>query len=171
MAFQFAFTRGSIEIKSRNWADAAADLARLAQEFPKHPKAAQSHLLAAYALGKSQTTTTLASSANPAQAGTNVTFTASVNGNGLTGSVAFTDVGSTIAGCAAVALSGSGKTMSASCGTSSLSAGTHSIVATYGGDASNAGSASAPLSQVINGGGKAASTGAIRSFVTRAPRA
>jgi hypothetical protein len=119
--------------------------------------------LTAYALGRSQTTTTLTSSTNPAQVGDNITFTASVNGNGPTGTVALSDGGNPIAGCTAMLLSGSGNTMTASCGTSGLAAGTHSIVATYSGDAANAGSASAPLSQVINGGGKATSTTTLAS--------
>jgi tetratricopeptide (TPR) repeat protein/TolA-binding protein len=52
LAFQFAFTRASIEIKLKSWADAAADLVELAGEYPQNPKAPQAHLLAAYALGK-----------------------------------------------------------------------------------------------------------------------
>src|SRR5208282_3562106 len=92
-------------------------------------------------------TTTLASSANPSAVGSSVTFTATVAGSSPTGSVNFTDGGSSIAGCAAVALS-SGK---ATCTTSGLAAATHSIVANYGGDANNQASASAALSQVVNG--------------------
>jgi hypothetical protein len=120
-----------------------------------------SNQLTAYAVGRSQTTTTLVSSANPAPVGANVTFTASVTGNAPTGSVAFTDGGSSISGCAAAALAGSGNTKTASCSTSGLAAGTHSIVAAYSGDAVNAGSASAPLSQVI--GSKATSTTTLAS--------
>jgi hypothetical protein len=52
LAFQFGFTRGSIEIKLKSWDAAAADLIELAEEFPKNAKAGQAHLLAAYALGK-----------------------------------------------------------------------------------------------------------------------
>ena len=97
----------------------------------------------------SPSTTTLASSANPSTAGTGVTFTASVTGLAPTGSVNFIDGSSAIAGCAAVALSGG----SAQCSTSALTQGTHSIVASYSGDANNAASQSALLSQVVNGSG------------------
>jgi hypothetical protein len=79
-----------------------------------------------------------------------VTFTATVVGTAPTGNVNFTDGGTSIAGCAAVALSGIGNTRTAACSTSSLSAGSHSIVAAYGGDAGNATSSSAALSQVVN---------------------
>ncbi len=53
LAFHFGFTRASIEIKSRSWADAAADLLELSEQFPKNPKTPEAHLLAAFALGKS----------------------------------------------------------------------------------------------------------------------
>jgi hypothetical protein len=98
------------------------------------------------------TTTMLASSPNPSTVGMNVTFTATVTGSAPTGTVGFTDGGSSISNCAAVALGGSGNTRTAQCSTSSLAVGTHSIMATYGGDAANAGSTSATLSQVVNSG-------------------
>jgi serine protease len=96
------------------------------------------------------TTTSLSSSANPATAGIAVTFTASVSGSAPTGTVAFRDGGTPISGCSAVAIGGSGDTRSAVCTTSALAAGTHTIVAAYGGNATNAASTSAPLSQVID---------------------
>jgi PKD repeat protein len=102
------------------------------------------------------TTAALASSANPSAAGGSVTFTASVTGVNPTGSVYFTDGGSDIAGCGAVALSGSGNTRTAACSTANLAAGTHSIVASYAGDANNLASASSTLAQVVKasrGGG------------------
>ena len=120
-----------------------------------------SNHLTAYGFGQSQSATTLASSANPAPVGANVTFTATVTGNAPTGSVAFKDGGNSIGSCAAVALSGSGNMKTAVCTTSSLAAGTHSIVATYSGDGANAGSASAALSQVISS--KVASTTTLAS--------
>ena len=94
--------------------------------------------------------TTLTSSANPATVGTSVVFTATVAGTAPTGSVNFIDGASSIAGCSAVALTGSGDSKTAKCTTSSLTAATHSIVASYGGDSGNAGSSSTALSEVVN---------------------
>ena len=102
--------------------------------------------------GAAATTTTLASSTNPSTAGASVTFTATVTGIAPTGNVNFTNGGVSITGCSAVALTGSGNTRTAACSTSTLAAGTRSIVANYGGDAGNVASASAALSQVVNGG-------------------
>jgi hypothetical protein len=92
------------------------------------------------------TTTTLTSSPNPSVGGQSVTFTATVaaSGSGVpTGTVTFTD-GSTSLG--AGTLSGGIATFS----TSALTAGTHSITATYSGDANFAGSTSVLLSQTVN---------------------
>jgi YVTN family beta-propeller protein len=89
----------------------------------------------------------LGSSANPSLVGATVTFTASVTGGSGSGSgvVDFRDGGTTISGCAGVALvSGS-----ASCSTPSLALGTHSITAAYGGDAHYAPATSPALSQVV----------------------
>ena len=95
------------------------------------------------------TTTTLTSSNNPSNPGSSVTFTATVSGIAPTGTVNFTDGGASIAGCAAATLNGSGNVRTATCATTALAAGTHSIVANYSGDAANTGSASPALSQVV----------------------
>ncbi len=105
------------------------------------------------ALGPAVSTTTVASSLNPSTLGTNVTFTATVTGTAPTGSVNFKDGAASISGCSAVALAGSGNSRTATCSTSALTAATHSITAAYGGDAGNAASTSAALSQVVNAGG------------------
>src|SRR5205823_6432471 len=119
------------------------------------------------AVGPTPSTTALASSLNPASVGASVAFTANVSGNAPTGSVNFTDGGSALTGCGAVALSGVGNTRSATCSSSALSSGTHSIVASYVGDTGNSGSTSAALSQVINTSGRSnvalASAGAVAS--------
>lgn len=96
-------------------------------------------------------TTTLASSANPAAPGSSVTFTATVTGTNPTGSVNFAESGTTIAGCGAVALTGAGNARTAACATSSLAPGTHSMSAAYAGDTANGASTSIALSQVISG--------------------
>ncbi len=94
---------------------------------------------------KADTTTALTSSANPSVRGQSVTFTATVSGMSPSGSVILKDGGATLAGCDAVALSGG----SAQCSLPSPALGTHDILATYGGDATNA-SSSGTLAQVVN---------------------
>lgn len=92
------------------------------------------------------TTTTLASSANPAPAGQSVTFTATVQagaGNSATGTVTFLD-GSTTLGTATVS-SGS-----APFTTSSLAPGSHSITAAFSGSTDFAASTSAVLTETVN---------------------
>ena len=111
--------------------------------------------------GKAATTTTLASSANPSAVGASVTFTATVTGSAPTGSVGFTADGTTISGCGAVALpSGSGEQQERDLQYLEPRGGTHSIVATYGGDAANNGSTSAAFSQVVNSSKTASTTSA-----------
>src|ERR1019366_4689311 len=79
---------------------------------------------------------------------------------------AFTDGGSTITGCGAMALpAGAANSKIATCGTSSLSVGTHSIVATYSGDAGNNGSTSTTGSQVVKTGSTTLSSSGSPSLV------
>jgi hypothetical protein len=112
----------------------------------------QSAHLAAFGVTGSPgpTTTTLVAAPNPANAGANVAFTATVTGTAPTGNVAFTEAGVALTGCSAVALSGGGNSPTAVCNIASLSVGTHSIVASYGGDGGNLGSASAPIGETID---------------------
>jgi hypothetical protein len=113
--------------------------------------------------GGASTTTALVSAPNPSTVGANVVFTATVTGTNPTASVNFTDGAASIAGCSAAALSGSGNNRTASCATSGLTAGSHTIVAIYSGDGANAASSSAALSQTVN---KATSTTSIASSLT-----
>jgi hypothetical protein len=112
---------------------------------------------------KVTSTTGIGSSLTPSTFGTSVTFTATVSGSAPTGTVNFKDGATSIAACSAVALTGSGNIRSATCATSSLAVGTHSITAVYSGDAINNGSTSAALSQVVNGGGGATTTTTLSS--------
>ena len=102
--------------------------------------------------GAGTTMTTLVSSANPAAVGASVMFTATVTGAAPTGSVNFKDGAGSIANCAVVNLAaGSGNSRTATCTTTTLAVGTHSIVAKYSGDANNATSTSATISETITG--------------------
>ena len=94
------------------------------------------------------TTTALASSANPSVRGQKVTFTATVSaasGSGTpTGTVKFLDGGTSLG---TSTLNSSGVATLTATG---LSLGSHSITAQYGGSASDNGSTSAVLVQVVN---------------------
>ena len=82
-------------------------------------------------LVKDATSTALSSSANPASYGQAVTFTATVSGAGNpTGTVTFQDGGTTLG---TATLNGSG-VATYTTGAFTLSVGTHSITAVYGGD-------------------------------------
>ena len=92
------------------------------------------------------TTNILTSSANPSVVGSNVTFTATVTStNGVpAGTMTFND-GATVLGTAMLNGSGVGTFT-----TSTLSVGSHSITAAYGGNASYTASTSPALNQAIN---------------------
>jgi Big-like domain-containing protein len=94
-------------------------------------------------VSQAASTTSLASNVNPSISGQSVTFTATVLPSVATGTVQFVD-GSNSLGTAT--LSGG----RASVSTSSLAVGSHSITATYGGDANDTGSASSTLTQTVN---------------------
>jgi hypothetical protein len=92
------------------------------------------------------TTTTVTASANPVTAGTSVTLTAKVAAAGATaaaGMVSFVE-GGTVLGSARVSAG------TATWSTSALSAGSHSIVAQYAGDAWTGASVSPALSVAVN---------------------
>jgi hypothetical protein len=97
----------------------------------------------AQTINKTNTTVTLASSANPSAYGSSVTFTAAVTPTTATGTVTFTD-GSTALGTGAIS---AGK---ATFSISTLAAGSHSITASYGGDTNDNSSTSTALAQTVN---------------------
>lgn len=94
------------------------------------------------------TNTALASSGSPSVVGQSVTFTATVSADGSntapTGTVTFKD-GATTLGTAPLNSSGV-----ATFSSTSLTVGTHTITAAYGGDFTNLAGSSTPLSQVVN---------------------
>lgn len=86
----------------------------------------------------------LSSSANPAAAGSVVTFTARVSPVTATGTIRFS-VGTQTIGSAPLVAG------AATLSVSTLAVGAQSIIASYGGDASTAGAVSSPLNQSITG--------------------
>jgi Bacterial Ig-like domain (group 3)/Glycine rich protein len=91
------------------------------------------------------TTTTLASSTNPAVVGAAVTYKASVSPAPEGGTVTFFDGSSTIGGCAAVPVVAG----TATCSTTYNAVGSHQVTAAYSGDAVDKPSASAVLHQDV----------------------
>ncbi len=115
--------------------------------------------------------TTLTSSPNPSAVNQSVTFTATIapqmTGTFLpTGTVTFTDNGSGIAGCTAVAVTSNGSNGQAVCTTSALTLGTHTIVAKYNGDGNFASSVSSPVTQTVK---SASSTTAVVNSTANNP--
>ncbi len=80
-------------------------------------------------VNQAPTTVGLASSGTPSAYGQVVTFTATVSPSAATGTVAFKDGAVTLAGCGAQTLAGG----VATCATSALAVGAHSLTAVYGG--------------------------------------
>ena len=106
--------------------------------------------------GQFTTATVLGASSNPSTFGSSVIFTATVSGFNPSGSVTFKD-GSTTLGV--TPLSNGVATFTSAAG--SLAVGTHNIIATYSGDASNTASTSGVLAQVVKAGGAGAVAGMI----------
>jgi len=97
-------------------------------------------------LGQNPSSVALTSSANPSAFGQTVTFTATVSSTAgsPTGTVAFTDGGTTIAGCGAVAISGGVAKCAVAPGV-----GSNTIKASYGGNSFFFSSTSSTLTQVV----------------------
>src|SRR5208337_3147408 len=89
------------------------------------------------------TTVALTMGTNPSSYGQPLTFTATVTGQmggSPTGTVSFTDNGNIVPGCGAVQLVPQANGSVAMCQTSTLTAGSHTIMATYSGDQNFTGS-------------------------------
>ncbi len=95
--------------------------------------------------GRTPTNVSLSSSANPAAAGAQVTYTASVLPTPDGGTVEFTDSASAISGCEFASLSSG----TATCDVAYSSSGTHAIEASYSGDPTFASSTSGTLTEVV----------------------
>lgn len=106
-----------------------------------------SRVTGSLAVGLGASGTALASSANPSTFGQTVTFTATVTpgagGPAPTGTVSFSDGASVL--CANVTLNAG----AATCASSALTGGSHTIQASYSGDA-NTGASSATLTQTVS---------------------
>ena len=101
------------------------------------------------------TATVVTTSATNSPVGQSVTYTAAVTPTSvpfpITGTVAFKDGGTTIAGCTAQAVASGPTTATATCTTSAatMTLGAHAITAVYSGVANYAASTSATLSQTV----------------------
>src|SRR5581483_3413095 len=98
------------------------------------------------AIARALSSTSLRSSWNPSRLGRAVTFTATVAGDSPSGTVEFEDGGKAIGGCRARTLAGG----SATCTTTNLTKGSHTITAVYGGDRKNLTSRSSRLTQTVD---------------------
>ena len=94
-------------------------------------------------------TISVATDGSPAQSGSSVTFTATVEATNPTGVVTFRANNQLIPGCNDVPLTGSGNVRTAECMTADLPLGESPIVGEYEGDVDNSPSTSAPLNQVV----------------------
>ena len=99
------------------------------------------------------TTVTLSSTPTSIAAGQSISFTATVSGTTPTGSVQFTDGGTSLG--TPMQLSGGVATLT----TTTLSVGTHNIAAIYSGDAYNRGSTSAAMALTVSAGSAGTGTG------------
>lgn len=112
--------------------------------------------------GQLAASATMDSSAYTIAAGSSVTFTARILGNGATptGSIAFKSDGAAIAGCGSVMLANG----SAACSTSSLPGGTHAITGLYSGDSSYGAALAGPIPETVTGSGASATVSLPSSF-------
>jgi hypothetical protein len=95
------------------------------------------------------TTTALSSSSSPSTYGQAVTFTATVSSTDGGGTVSFTADGELLPGCSSQPLTLVSGNYQATCTTSALPAGSHTIESSYSGDA-NYGGSSTSITQTVN---------------------
>ncbi len=104
----------------------------------------------AQAPAPTSTSTTLVASPNPTPAGGAVSLMATVAPTPDGGSITFTDGGAPIAGCSGIAVSAA-TAGHAACRTAFVRPGTHTLAASYSGDAFYAASTSASVSETVKG--------------------
>ncbi|MHB8681849.1 MAG: Ig-like domain repeat protein [Acidimicrobiales bacterium] len=114
-------------------------------------------------------TVTVTASPDPPILGAAETYTATVlptsnsSTSTPTGTVSFADGTTPIPSCGSVSVTpGAGTSATATCAVSSISSGSHSVIATYGGDPNYAKTSSSPLSQTVSadsGGSGSGSSG------------
>jgi len=123
---------GAVEVMSRAW-------------WPDPPAEGTTTYVDNVFVGSTSTPTTVSldSTGTPAAVGTPVTFTATVSGSAPTGEVTFYD-GATVLGTATLNAASQARLT-----ISSLTRGTHTLTAQYGGDPNNTGSTSPPFTQEI----------------------
>jgi len=115
----------------------------------RRPDAGESYCdIGAYESAYLATTTTLASSADPSVVGQTVTYTATVSPIPDGGTVSFADGGAAISGCGSQPVNAS--TGQASCQVTYSSVESHTITASYTGNATYTFSSSSPLTQTVN---------------------
>ena len=121
-----------------------------------------------FALSNMATTTTVvSSSANPSTSGQSVTLTATVaptsGGGAPTGTANFKDGAATISGCGSQTVGGSGP-YTATCTTSGLTLGLHTITAVYSGDSNFLTSSSPDFTQTVSSALTYSTTGTVTNW-------
>ncbi|MFT3792023.1 MAG: choice-of-anchor Q domain-containing protein [Rudaea sp.] len=113
---------------------------------------------------KKSTTIALSATPNPATAGNAVTITATLAGDPPSGSVSFTDNGAALACSPTTLIAGAGSS-TAQCSATFTTTGTHTLGASYGGDADYAPATATPFALMVDPPGTTAPAPAVGRLV------